>query len=532
MKSNKRYIIVSLLTQMVVIPILLTLGLFCILPIIGAIPKSRFGEDTLRFIYWVIAALGSLLVGGAVGFIYSEGGKNKPDSAVARYLPLILPILYALVWTILIVTFSKGDYQSAWWGWYLFKNPVFVVFGIMLFFAGNHVVFTVAELMGYVGFAAGILIQEHLSQTVLPIKTSRQGVLKVILASLIVGVIIVPGIMAKDVLRDGMNEIRYGKTTLGNDLTEFDLMEIAPFKVNNRLAKLDKVASLQFTELETMPRLDGATAAYPVYGAFVEAVYKGLGEYYEANKQSSEKDNYLAFVASEKFPLNTVQCSKTDKAYKRLIQGETDIIFVAEPSKAQVDAIRAKGDEFVLTPIGSEAFVFFTNTQNPVENLTMKQIQGIYTGQITRWKEVGGQNQNILPYQRPENSGSQTVMQNKVMKDLEMLKPTKENVASGMGEIINRVASYKNAKNSLGYSFMYYSSEMIKNNQIKYIAIDGVKPTPETVRDKTYPFSVPVYAVTLKSNKKENVSRLIQWVLSEEGQSLVERTGYTSVLSY
>lgn len=278
-----------------------------------------------------------------------------------------------------------------------------------------------------------------------------------------------------------------------------------------------------------MPRLDGATAVYPVYGAFVEAVYKGLGEYYVANKQNPEKDNYLAFVASENFPLNIVQCSKTDKAYERLIQGETDIIFVAEPSKAHIEAIKAKGDEFALTPVGSEAFVFFTNAENPVENLSMKQIQEIYTGKITHWKEVGGQNQRILPYQRPENSGSQTVMENKVMKDLKMVEQTKETVAGGMGDMINRVASYKNAKNSLGYSFMYYSSEMIKNNQIKYIAMDGVKPTPETVRNKTYPFTVPVYAVTLKSNQKENVSRFIQWVLSEEGQSLVKRTGYIPV---
>ncbi len=117
-------------------------------------------------------------------------------------------------------------------------------------------------------------------------------------------------------------------------------------------------------------------------------------------------------------------------------------------------------------------------------------------------------------------------MQNKVMKDIAMLEQTKETYAGGMGEMISQVASYKNAKNSIGYSFMYYSTEMIRNNQIKYIAIDGVKPTPETVRNKTYPFTVPVYAVTLKSNQKENVSRFIQWILSEEGQGLVERTGY------
>lgn len=70
---------------------------------------------------------------------------------------------------------------------------------------------------------------------------------------------------------------------------------------------------------------------------------------------------------------------------------------------------------------------------------------------------------------------------------------------------------------------------MIKNNQIKYIGVNGIKPTSETVRNKTYTFTVPVYAVTLKSNTKENVSKLITWILSEEGQRLIEKTGYIPV---
>jgi len=120
-------------------------------------------------------------------------------------------------------------------------------------------------------------------------------------------------------------------------------------------------------------------------------------------------------------------------------------------------------------------------------------------------------------------------MQNKVMKDIKMMEPSKEAYAGGMGEIIHRVAGYQNAKNAIGYSFMYYSSTMIKNNQIKYLSVDGVMPTPETVRNKSYPFTVPVYAVTLKSNTNQNVRTLINWILSNEGQSLVEKTGYVPV---
>ncbi|MDA8226395.1 MAG: substrate-binding domain-containing protein [Desulfitobacterium hafniense] len=527
MKSNKRYIMSSLTAQMIMIPVALTIGLFLVSSIIDTFLSRELGKDTRSLILLLIAFLGSLLCGGAVGYIFSKRSKNKPDSAMARYLPLLIPTIYALIWAILVVFFSKGNYHSDWWSWYVFKNPVFLIFDFVLFFMGYHFIVPVAELMGYTGFVVGILLHEIVTHTAITRNTSRN--LKASFALLSVMVITISGITAKDVIHNGSIELLYGKSTIGSDLTEVDLMRIAPFKESNGLAKLDKPAGLQFTELDTMPRLDGATAAYPVYGAFVEAVYKGLSEYYEVNKQNHEKDVYMAFVASERYPLNLVKCSKTDKAYERLINGEADIIFVAQPSKAQIEMIVAKGDEFVLTPIGSEAFVFFTNSKNPVENLTMKQIQDIYSGKITNWKEVGGQKKSILPYQRPENSGSQTVMQNKVMKDIKMLEPTKETYASGMGDIISRVASYKNAKNSLGYSFMYYSSVMVRNNQIKYIAIDGTKPTTETVRNKTYPFTVPVYAVTLKSNTKENVNRFVKWILSEEGQSLVEKTGYIPV---
>lgn len=525
MKSNTGYTWASLATQMIITPIVLTIGLFVVSSITDGLRLSELGKDAERFILLLIAIMGSLVVGGIVGYSFSSLSKYKPDSAKARYLPALIPIIYALVFAILALLLSKGDYNSGWWGVYILKNPTFLVFGFVLTFSGLHFIIPVAELMGYTGFLFGIVINKWVSRLIDQSPLSRN--LKALLVILCFSVVAFFGIATKEVVNDGTIELLYGKSTVGADLTESDLMEKAPFKENNELATLDKPANLQFTEFDSMPRLDGATAAYPVYAAFVEAVYPGLGKYYLANKNKNDKEIYTAFVASTQFPLDLVKCSKTGTAYERLIDGQTDVIFVAEPSKAQMEAIKAKGDEFVLTPIGSEAFVFFTNAQNPVMDLTIKQIQDIYSGHITHWKEVGGQNNRILPYQRPENSGSQTVMQNKVMKTITMLEPTNETYASGMGEIISQVANYKNAKNSIGYSFMYYSTEMIKNKQIKYLAVDGIKPTPETVRNKTYPFTVPVYAVTLKSNQKENVQRLLEWVLSEQGQSLVEKTGYT-----
>ncbi|TGE32243.1 phosphate ABC transporter substrate-binding protein [Desulfosporosinus sp. Sb-LF] len=531
MKSNRRYLETSLATQMILIPFLLTIGLFIVSAITGGLRLYELGKNAENLILLLVGILGSVTVGGSVGYNFARLSKNKPDSAKERYLPALVPIIYALIFAISALLLSDGDFNSGWWGVYILKNPMFFLFGIGLSLSGLHYIIPVAELMGYMGFLGGIILYEGTTKTVLDCPLSRS--FKVTSGLLCISVIVFSGIATRTIIDNGLTELLYGKSTVGSDLTEFDLMDKAPFKANNGLARLDKPASLQFADLNTMPRLDGATAAYPVYAAFVEAVYKGLGEYYQVNRTNNnyEKDLSTAFVASEQFPLDLVRCSKTDAAYDRLIAGLTDIIFVAEPSKAQVEAIKARGDEFVLTPIGSEAFVFFTNSKNPVENLNIKQIQDIYSGKITRWNEIGEQWNKIRPYQRPENSGSQTVMQNKVMKGITMLEQTKETYAGGMGDIISQVASYKNAKNALGYTFMYYSTEMIKTNQIKYLAIDGIKPTHETVRNKTYPFTVPVYAVTLKSNKKENVSRLLNWFLSEEGQSLVEKTGYVPAIT-
>ncbi len=528
MKTNRRYIAALILTQMILVPIALTLVFFVLAEVLaqfmGKASAYWPGDNAAKLIYILIAFFGALILGGAAGYIFSKSRKNKPDSAKARYIAPGLSILYALPFAVAAAILSKGDYNSVWWGLYVFKNPVFVPMDFVLAFTGLHFIMPVAEISGYSGFAAGILLQERIAKTSVGNKTAVK--LKVLLAALFGAFIIFTCISAGNEITNGIIELRYGQSTIGKDLTEFDLMQIAPFKAGNGLAKLKGEASLQFTALNEMPRLDGATAAYPVYAAFVQAVYKGLGDYYEANKNNNEKDMYTAFVSSDSYPLDIVKCTKTTEAYERLINGQTDIIFVAEPSAAQVDAIKAKGDEFVLTPIGSEAFVFFTNKNNPVENLALKQIQDIYSGKITNWKVLGGKNAKILPYQRPENSGSQTVMENRVMKGIKMLEPTKETKAGGMGEIISRVADYKNAKNSLGYSFMYYATSMIKNNQIKYISVNGIKPSPETVRSKEYPFTVPVYAVTLKSNDNKFTGKFIDWILSPEGQSLIEQTGY------
>lgn len=299
------------------------------------------------------------------------------------------------------------------------------------------------------------------------------------------------------------------------------LWEYIPFDKENKLVSLEHEASLQFDSPYAVT-LDGATALYPIYAAFVQAVYP---EHWE---DSGAEIDYKPYNS-------TVECTGTIEAYERLLRGEVNMIFAAGPSQAQLDAAYAAGKEFHLTPIGREAFVFFVNSKNPVTGLTVEQVQGIYSGSITNWKDVGGKNQKIRPFQRAEDSGSQTSLQ-KLMAGIPLMEPEEEDRVAGMGGIIREVASYKNYKNALGFSFRFYSTEMVQNGDIRLLALNGVEPTRETIRDGSYPIASEFYAITCSpigapapEETNTHISSLLEWILSEEGQSIVERTGYVGI---
>jgi phosphate transport system substrate-binding protein len=190
-----------------------------------------------------------------------------------------------------------------------------------------------------------------------------------------------------------------------------------------------------------------------------------------------------------------------------------------------MQAAKARGVELTLTPIAREAFVFFVNSGNPVDGLTIEQIQNIYQKRLTNWREVGGKNEKIMSFQRSENSGSQTTMQAMVMRGTPMPDPVWEEFAGGMGGMISQVAEYRNYSSAIGYSFRYFATVMNPNSNIKLLSIDGIPPTVDNIRTREYPFTVDVYAVTAGS-ANVNTEKLIQWIISEQGQGFIEKCGY------
>jgi phosphate transport system substrate-binding protein len=284
-----------------------------------------------------------------------------------------------------------------------------------------------------------------------------------------------------------------------------DLDTYAPYAQDTKAVLLGEPSTLK---LDTdLPLLDGATALYPLYSAFAQAVYP-------------EKKYNL--YGSE------VVCRGTIRSYQSLIDREVDMIFVAPPSKEQSDIAEEAGVTFRYTPIGKEAFVFFVNARNPVENLTVEQLQAIYSGEITNWKVVGGNDESIRAFQRNKNSGSQTAFL-RFMKGKTIMDPLKEDIVSGMGGIISQTADYANYRNAIGFSFRFYANEMVNNQDVRLLKINGVYPDSETIGNGEYPLSSEFFAITLADNDKPNVLKLLDWIVSEQGQYLVKKTGYAPI---
>ena len=133
-----------------------------------------------------------------------------------------------------------------------------------------------------------------------------------------------------------------------------------------------------------------------------------------------------------------------------------------------------------------------------------------------------------MAFQRNEGSGSQSMML-RFMGDTDLMEPEINERVATMGGVIREVADYKSKSGSIGFSFRYYLEGIIKNPDIKMIAVDGVAPSVENIKNSTYPIVTPVYAVTYENNPNPNVERLIDWMLSDEGQYIIEETGYVGV---
>jgi phosphate transport system substrate-binding protein len=297
-----------------------------------------------------------------------------------------------------------------------------------------------------------------------------------------------------------------GTVTSDESEAAIDLNVYVPFSRNSGTARLNGKSELQLTA--DLPVLDGATALYPVYAAFAEAVY---------DENASTQDLIL--------------CTNTRGAYEAVISGDRDIIFVAGPSERQITAARTAGVDLRLTPIGREAFVFLVGKENPIDNITYQQIRDIYSGKTANWRTLGWkEGGKIIAFQRPENSGSQTGLQ-MIMGGLpiQVPQPLPDAGLIGANSLMKQVSVWwRGVQPAIGYSYRYYAVTMYPNPEAKLLRVNGVEPSIENIRNGRYPFAADFYAVT-NGEPRGSSKFLIDWILSRQGQEIIEKTGYIPI---
>ena len=269
----------------------------------------------------------------------------------------------------------------------------------------------------------------------------------------------------------------------------------------------DETAEPLFTK-ENYPRVDASLAIHPLVDAIAA--------------------NFLCVDESELDYEYTT--SRSSDVYHNLIDGKVDVIFAAEISSEDEAYAREKGVELKIIPATASAFVFIVNSENPVDGLTFEQSQDIYTGKITNWSQVGGVDADIIPYQRPTGSGSQTAMLSLVMKDKKIMEPPTTQLQMEMGELVDAIADYDNAADAIGYSYFYYVNTMYKRDTIKMLAVDGVAPSIETIKNGEYPIFTNGFIV-LRADEPDDspASKWVDAVLGKRGSHIIEAKGYVPV---
>ena len=304
-----------------------------------------------------------------------------------------------------------------------------------------------------------------------------------------------------------------------------DFSDYMVYSDPSKLVTLDHQPALIIENEKDMPILDGAEACYPLYAAFAKAVYKDI--------DAIEKDR-LNEPGENRYNGEIVTFTNSIYGFDRLVLKNEDptiygsgidMFFGARPSASQLEFAKEHGVELEITPIGREAFVFFVEEDNPVTDLTSDQIKAIYHGDITNWSELGGKDQEILAFQRPQNSGSQTMMEY-FMGDLFLKEPKTYEKVDAMSGVIHEVAQYANEKGAMGYTFRYFLEELNQEQGVKMLSIDGVYPSVENIENGSYPLTTNVCLITRKNESNPCVQKMIDFILSDDGQRIIRETGY------
>ena len=265
--------------------------------------------------------------------------------------------------------------------------------------------------------------------------------------------------------------------------------------------------------VEDFPKLDGSTACIPL---MAQMMADTTGIDLEV-AQSGISVSTTAY-AWENFGLYP------DEEYT------ARMLVVYEAPDYVKEELKEANAQLEQKPIGRDALVFIVNENNPVKSLTRQQLKDIYAGKITNWKEVGGEDLAIVPFQRGEDSGSQTLFRKLLIQGGELMDPPTELAPAAMGELVDSIAAYNNSANAIGFSVYYYIDQMYSQPGLRLLAVDGVTPSNDTIASESYPLCNEFYAVLHAGAAAGSPERqLYDWLDAAAGQGCIKRSGYVAV---
>ena len=206
--------------------------------------------------------------------------------------------------------------------------------------------------------------------------------------------------------------------------------------------------------------------------------------------------------------------------FAALIDKTAAIGMASRPAKPEEIANgKAKGVDMKETTVAYDGIAVIVNTVNSIKSLTKKQVEQIFTGEVTDWSAVGGSGGKISVYTRNTSSGTYAEFKELAMKKRDYALDSQK--LAGNEQIAQEVS--KNP-NGVGYVGLAYT----KAGGIKIVPIDGASPSKESVLAKNYPYARPTFYYT-NGDPTGAVKEFIDFTVGPDGQKIVEQVGFVPI---
>jgi phosphate transport system substrate-binding protein len=205
-----------------------------------------------------------------------------------------------------------------------------------------------------------------------------------------------------------------------------------------------------------------------------------------------------------------------------LINGTTDVCMASRAMKpSEKEKLRDRySTTGVELPVAKDGLAVYVHTSNPLTEISMPQLKGIFTGKITNWKEIGGPDARIIVYSRENSSGTYVYFKEAVLQGMDY--SPRAQTMPGTASVVNAVSK---EKLGIGYGGAAFAKGIKILKVKKDDAGTAVAPDGQSVGNGTYPLARPLFFY-LRNKASGDIKAFTDWVLTPEAQALVQKVGY------